>query len=452
MLAAFLSSDNCEEISNAFTSLIKTHNVTLDDSKFYTKLKRKLTHKSDEIKLLYSSLDDKKLSYASRRNRTRGNLTKKKNDVDMRVLVVGATLSGLRMAVEASLLGCRATVCLGSFSSSSSTSSHEGKKEDEERSRLLRYHLSPWTVDEVASLGGRKEDMLGQNFFQSTRSKLRAAFLRACLLLGVNVSLSTQYLASTKQSHTTYTAQLRTTTTPTTPTPTRHRIDPSFEVLIDACDLSLEGSTVVSKECGFVRSPATANSSIATTLYVSRSSASSSSSSSNSEVDDFSWTRKTNPCLFARLDQQSLGGLHCVRYLSNNESHHCYMESESSISDIQIHKILTFFGLSFMMYKKKEDYSTTKKETMTIQRKNIRRWTCKSAMKIMGESKRGKGGGRGRGGGRGGGGSDGCLVMLCGGSLSEEHAGSGSYLHLEWLGVLDNGAVLESIRNVSDDG
>ena len=42
--------------------------------------------------------------------------------------------------------------------------------------------------------------------------------------------------------------------------------------------------------------------------------------------------------------------------------------------------------------------------------------------------------------------------MLCGGSLSEEHAGSGSYLHLEWLGVLDNGAVLESIRNVSDDG
>jgi hypothetical protein len=104
------------------------------------------------------------------------------------------------------------------------------------------------------------------------------------------------------------------------------------------------------------------------------------------------------------------------------------MESEEELEEEQILDVIKFFQLiGFFKSKLKR----------VVVKKKIRRLRSECAMKTMGRGKAGT--------------DDACLVMLCGGSLSEEHLSSGSYLHLEWLGVFDNGTVLESIRNVNDE-
>ena len=148
----FLSSTNAEELSQSFQELLAKHNIDPAPSKnFYTRCKRKfLKTKHPKLKPLFLALDEKVSSYTTRKRNT---------EPPLRVCVVGTNVNGLRMSIEASLLGCQ-VVCLAATDPTKCTAAPDH----------IRYHLNACSVDELVSLGQSKEAMLGQSFFQAGQS------------------------------------------------------------------------------------------------------------------------------------------------------------------------------------------------------------------------------------------------------------------------------------------
>ena len=174
----FLSTTNSEELYESFQELLAKHKIDPPPSKnFYTRCKRKFlkTKQLKPLQELFLSLDEKISSYT----------TRKRTEPPLRVCVVGTNVNGLRMSIEASLLGCQ-VVCLAATDPTTCAAAPDH----------IRYHLNACSVDELVSLGQSKEAMLGQSFFQIETPQLRAVLLRACLLLGVNVQLGVKYVQS----------------------------------------------------------------------------------------------------------------------------------------------------------------------------------------------------------------------------------------------------------------
>jgi hypothetical protein len=156
----FLSSTNAEELSQSFQELLAKHNIDPSPSKnFYTRCKRKfLKTKHPKLKPLFLALDEKVSSYTTRKRNT---------EPPLRVCVVGTNVNGLRMSIEASLLGCQ-VVCLAATDPTKCTAAPDH----------IRYHLNACSVDELVSLGQSKEAMLGQSFFQIETPQLHCLLLR----------------------------------------------------------------------------------------------------------------------------------------------------------------------------------------------------------------------------------------------------------------------------------
>ena len=383
-LKLFLQSTDPNEILGSFTSILSSSKIKKSDPKFYTQTKRLLSSKSKRIKDLYQTLDEKY------------NATERRKD-QLPVFIVGSNeIAGLRMAIEAALLGCQVT-CVNSSSSKQKSNN--------------RYHLSSWCVDELTSLGAARNDLLGKDFFQIETNQIHVVLLRACLLLGVDVDFDCTYLHSTKKSNEIYSATIK---------PKKSTINCDYKVLIDAS--SIDSKTSPFKECKF--DALKGEPIIAVTCIAAVAATTTTSIMSTSE---FSWNRLTNPKLFTTLDTQGYNGLQHIRYLQNAASHHIYMKMNTKLNESEVSDILTFFGLQSNTCSLKYEitYTTTAP------------FRSMQAMKTMGKSTNGT--------------EDGCLVLLCGNALSSTSIESENYLLVDWLSILDNGAILTAIATLNDN-